>query len=49
LVTWAVAALTAAKFKPLTASVLGFTLSYIVNVWIMMTLNGFYFTAGIIQ
>jgi hypothetical protein len=36
LVTWTVASMTAAKFKPLTFSVSGFGLSYAANVFIFM-------------
>jgi hypothetical protein len=41
LVTCTVVSLTAAKFKALILSVLGFTLSYIVNIWVNMILYDF--------
>jgi hypothetical protein len=36
--TWTVVLLTAAKFKPLIFSVLGFALSYIADIYIFMSL-----------
>jgi hypothetical protein len=39
--TWTVVGLTAAKFKPLIFSMSGFTLSYTVNMFILMILYDF--------
>jgi hypothetical protein len=39
--TWTVVGLTAAKFKPLMFSVLGFTLPYIEDICILMILYNF--------
>jgi hypothetical protein len=41
LVTLTVVSLTTAKFKPVTFSVSGFTLSYIANMFILMILYDF--------
>jgi hypothetical protein len=41
LVTWTVVSLTTAKFKPLTFSTSGFTLSYTANIFILMILYDF--------
>jgi hypothetical protein len=41
LVTWTVVGLTAAKFKPLKLSMLGFALSNVANIWIIMILYDF--------